>query len=98
MRPGGVVLLEEPEVHQRPRAIHQSAKAILAAVRREVQVVLSTHRLDLIDALLSEMQSDDELKKLSVYSLRLKDGCLKRFRVAGSDVAFQRVQIGDDLR
>jgi hypothetical protein len=98
VRPGGVVLLEEPEVHQHPGAIHQSAKAIFAAVRREVQIVLSTHSLDLIDALLSEVQSDEELTKLAVYSLRLENGCLKHYRVAGPDVAFQRVQIGDDLR
>jgi hypothetical protein len=66
---GGVVLLEEPEVHQHPGAILQSAKAILAAVRRDIQVILSTHSLDLIDALLSEVQSDAELDKLSLYGL-----------------------------
>ena len=49
---GGVALLEEPEVHQHPDAIRQSAKAILAALRRKIQVILTTHSLELIDALL----------------------------------------------
>jgi energy-coupling factor transporter ATP-binding protein EcfA2 len=94
----GIALLEEPEVHQHPGAINQSAKAIWAAVRRGIQVIISTHSLELIDYLLSEVNGDEELEKLSVYSLRLNDGCLKSYRVPGPDVAFKRVQIGDDLR
>src|SRR5262249_39051107 len=45
---GGVALLEEPEVHQHPGAIRQSARAILAAVRRQIQVLITTHSLELI--------------------------------------------------
>lgn len=98
LRAGGLVLLEEPEVHQHPAAIRQTAQAIHAAVRRGVQVVMTTHSLDLIDALLAESQNETDLENLSVYSVRLKDGCLLTSRVAGSDVAFARAQIGDDLR
>lgn len=96
--PGGVVLLEEPEVHEHPGAIYQSAKAILAAVRRDVQVILTTHSLDLIDALLAVVRDEEELNKLSVYGLKLQEGCLKSNRIAGPDVAFSRNEIGDDLR
>lgn len=96
--PDGVVLLEEPEVHQHPGAIRQSARAIWAAVRRDIQVILSTHSLELIDALLSEAKEDAELEKLSVYRTLLQDGCLKQSRVPGPDVAFLRGEIGDDLR
>jgi len=95
--PGGVVLLEEPEVHEHPGAIRQSAKAIVAAVRRDIQVILSTHSLELIDALLAEAY-DKDLDKLAVYRLQLKEGLLKSHRIAGPDVHVARTQIEDDLR
>jgi energy-coupling factor transporter ATP-binding protein EcfA2 len=94
---GGVVLLEEPEVHQHPGAIRQTARAILAAVRRQTQVVLTTHSLELIDALLGE-SSDQDLDRLSLYRLQLQDGSLQSSRLAGPDIAFSRTEIEDDLR
>ena len=94
---GGLALLEEPEVHQHPGAIRQSARAIMAAVRRRIQIVLTTHSLELIDALLSE-SSDDDLKSMSLYRVSLEGGVLKHFRLPGPDVAFARTQIEDDLR
>ena len=97
-RPGGIVLLEEPEVHQHPGALRQSAKAIWAAIRRGVQVVISTHSLEFIDTLLSEVQTQEELDQMSVFRLLLKEGCLSSSRIAGSDIAFSRTEIGDDLR
>jgi hypothetical protein len=95
---GGVVLLEEPEVHLYPRAILQTAKAIWAAVRRDIQVILSTHSLELIDALLSVLNSEEEQSKLSVQALQLTDGCLKSYPLNGKEAAFERFQIEDDLR
>ncbi len=94
----GVVLLEDPEVHQHPGAMRQTAQAILAAVRSDVQVILSTHSLELIDALLAAVESKDELDKLSLYGLRLDDGCLKSYRLSGPDIAFSRTKVEDDLR
>ena len=95
--PRGVVLLEEPEVHQHPAAICQSVRAILAAVRRGVQVILTTHSLELIDYILAE-SSKEELQGLSVYRLQLKDGSLSSRRIDGSEVAFLRTEIESDLR
>jgi predicted ATPase len=97
-RPGGLVLLEEPEVHQHPRAIRETARAIQAAVRRGVQVILTTHSLELIDALVDAARSDEELERMSVYHTVLDNGTLKSSRIAGQDVAFARTQIEDDLR
>jgi hypothetical protein len=94
---GGVALLEEPEVHQHPGAIRQTARAVLAAMRRQIQVILTTHSLELIDSLLAESREED-LSHLSVYQLRLDDGTLKSSRLPGPDVAFSRSQIEDDLR
>jgi energy-coupling factor transporter ATP-binding protein EcfA2 len=96
-RPGGLVLMEEPEVHLHPGAIRQCARAILAAMRRKVQIVLSTHSLELIDSLVAESSADD-LKQLSLYRLQLQQGILKSSRLPGPDVAFARSEIEDDLR
>ncbi len=96
-RPNGVVLVEEPELHQHPGAIAQSAKAILAAVRRQVQVVITTHSLELIDSLVSGL-TDQELPLLSLYNMHLEQGTLKFFRSDGPEVALARTQIQDDLR
>jgi energy-coupling factor transporter ATP-binding protein EcfA2 len=81
-RPGGVVLMEEPEAHMHPGAIRQCARAILLAVRRGVQVVLSTHSLELIDALVGE-SSDADLEKLSLYRLKLQVGTTTTFDERG---------------
>jgi len=97
IRSKGLVLIEEPEVHQHPRALHQSAKALLASVRRGLQVVLSTHSLELIDALLLEATQED-LQRFSVYRLKLNEGELVSSRLSGDGLAFARAQIEEDLR
>ena len=97
-RPGGVVLLEEPEIHQHPAAIWQTAAAIFTAVRRGVQVIVSTHSLELIDGLRAAAQDDEELKKLSLYRLNLVNGELRSSRLDGMEVASARAQIDEDLR
>lgn len=95
--PCGSVLLEEPEVHQHPGAIRQTMRAVLAAVRRNIQVILTTHSLELIDALLAE-SSDEDLERLSLYRLQLEDGGLQSHRMSGPEVAFSRTEIENDLR
>ena len=95
--PDGVVLFEEPEVHQHPRAMGQTIRAVLAAVRRDIQVVITTHSLELIDYLVAE-SSEEDLEKLSLYRLGLKNGRLISVRHAGSEVAFARGDIDRDLR
>lgn len=97
-RSGGVVLIEEPEAHLHPSAIRQSARVLLAAVRRGIQVVISTHSLELIDHLLVEAQDDAELSHLSVFRVRLENGRLISHRIPGPEVARVRGTIEDDLR
>src|SRR5205823_7279170 len=77
---GGVVLLEEPEVHMHPGAIRQSAKAILAAIRRGIQVILTTHSLDLIDAVL-ENANEKDLEQIAIYRVQLDHGSLVSVRI-----------------
>lgn len=94
--PGSTVLLEEPEATQHPRSIYQCAAAISAAVLRGVQVILSTHSLELIDGLRATLA--DSLPMLSVYHLDLSDGEIRSVRYTGHEVAVARDAIGEDLR
>ncbi|WP_170319897.1 AAA family ATPase [Polyangium spumosum] len=93
---GSTALLEEPEASQHPRALRQTARAIRAAVQRGVQVVLSTHSLDLLDALLLEFEA--ERPALTVFHLALHDGELRSTRYEGAEAAFAREGVGEDLR
>ena len=94
--PGSTVLLEEPEATQHPRSLDQSARAIVAAVKRGVQVILSTHSLDLIDMLRQHLGED--LPKLGVHHLACPGGELSVVRYSGAEVALARDVIGEDLR
>jgi hypothetical protein len=96
--PRGTVLLEEPEIHQHPGAIRQSAKAIIAAMRSHIQVVLTTHSLELIDCLLDESSPEELNDNVSLYRVVLIDGELKSHRHTGDEARFARTQIEDDLR
>jgi hypothetical protein len=93
----GLVLIEEPEVHQHPKALQQSARVMLASMRRGIQIVLATHSLELIDALLLEATQED-LPRLSTYRLKLDEGVLVSSRLDGDRMAFARGQIEEDLR
>lgn len=96
--PGGIALVEEPEAHLHPALIHESAKIIYATIRRGVQVILTTHSVELIDALLDAATEPDDLEKLSVFWVKLDNGELKTIRTPGEDVAFERENLGKDLR
>ena len=93
---GSTVLLEEPEATQHPPSLDQSARAIAAGVKRGVQVILSTHSLDLIDML--RVHLGDDLSMLTVHHLARSDGALSAVRYSGEDVALARDAIGEDLR
>jgi len=97
LRPGGTALIEEPEVHQHPRALFQSARALVAAAQRGIQVILTTHSLELVDLLRSELD-DDRRDWLSVHNLAKVDGELRAVRYSGAEVALARESIGEDLR
>jgi predicted ATPase len=98
-RPGGTILLEEPETHQHPATLVTTAKVIAAAVRSGVQIILATHSLELIDALVAALGEDPtELAKLSVVSLRLDDGRLVSSRLDGEQVARSRENLAMELR
>ncbi len=95
---GGVALVEEPESFQHPAALRCSAHAIVGAATRGTQVVLTTHSLEMIDALISAMRDVGHLDSLAVFNLALRDGVLVNNRAAGDDLRFARSEIEADLR
>lgn len=95
--PGGLVLLEEPEVYQHPKAIWQTACALLVNMRRGVQIVLTTHSLELIDALIGEA-TDQDIEKMVVLNMGLEDGELRYGRRHGEAITFARQTLENDLR
>lgn len=95
--PGGLALVEEPEIHQHPAGLLRTAKVLHATARRGIQVVVSTHSLDLIDSLVVEASPED-LERLCVIRLVLDDGTLRCSRYPGPMVATAREDLGEDLR
>jgi energy-coupling factor transporter ATP-binding protein EcfA2 len=97
LAPGGLALVEEPEVYQHPKAIRQTARVLVANVRRGVQTVLTTHSLELIDSLLAEAD-EQGLEGMALFNLALEDGELRSGRRAGEEISFARVTLENDLR
>lgn len=95
--PGGLALVEEPEIHQHPSGIHRTAKVLIGAARRGIQVVVSTHSLDLVDSLL-EVAEPEDLDKLCVTRVVLDGGELRSSVFSGRMVETARNQMGEDLR
>ncbi len=93
----GLVMVEEPEVYQHPKAIWKSALALLVNARRGVQTVITTHSLELIDALVAQATADD-LKNMALFNLALEDGQLRSGRRAGEEIQFARETLESDLR
>lgn len=98
----GTVLLEEPEVHQHPRSLLCGARAIVSAVRRGLQVVLTTHSLELIDLLLGELTEEElaDPTMMSIRKLRLGGGRLAVTTIAAAEgeADAARTILSEDLR
>ncbi len=96
----GTVLLEEPEVHQHPASLRQSAQIIVEAVRRGIQVIMTTHSLELIDALASAAADSKEniLSELKVERVELNAGVLTTTSFRGEEVARMRNDLEMELR
>ncbi len=96
--PGGVVLIEEPEVHLHPGAMRLVARAMRAAAVRGVQVIISTHSIEIVDYLIAEAENAEALKRLSVHRVRLENGMMTHRLIPGTEAAFLRGEIEEDLR
>jgi hypothetical protein len=90
----GVVLLEEPECYQHPRYMTELVEMIGAAVRRGVQVVVSTHSEELIDRLLVE----DLPSGPTVHRLAMSGGVLTSTTLSAAAARETREALFEDLR
>lgn len=97
--PDGTVLLEEPEVYQHPRALEHTAGVVVAAVLRGVQVVLTTHSLDFIDALLRAATALGlPPEQLALFNLARREEVLHSARHSGAELGFARESLELDPR
>lgn len=97
VEPGGLVLIEEPEVFLHPKAISVVASLLLELMREGRQIVLTTHSLELIDALLGR-SAEGDLDQLSLFNLRPTAGDTKVVAWQGRQIEHIREKVGDDLR
>lgn len=97
VEPGGLVLIEEPEVFLHPKAISVVASLLLELMREGRQIVLTTHSLELIDALLAHRE-DEDLERMSLFNLRPAKDEPVVVGWRGDDLRFARGRVGEDLR
>lgn len=95
----GLALLEEPETHQHPAALWRTAQVLVAAAARDVQVVCTTHSLELVDAVVSAAgEAGLPAGSLALFRLQLTDGELRSTRWAGEELPEARTVLEADLR
>jgi hypothetical protein len=100
-KPRGLVLIEEPEVYQHPRALFETARACWAAIDRGTQVIATTHSMDFLDAVVQtadEGREKPRIERLAVFNLALEAGRLRSGEWLGPDARAARTQVELDLR
>ena len=80
--------IETPDLQLRPHAQRLTARALWGAVRRGIQVVVTTRSLDFIHRI--EDEAGDALPTLVLQHLTLDNGTLSATRFVGTDVPFAR--------
>jgi AAA15 family ATPase/GTPase len=92
----GLILIEEPEVHQHPKSLELIAESIAYSAKSN-QIFIATHSLEFLEMLLKNAKKENV--NLNVYKLiELKDGEL-RYKLYSRDVAYASIKdIGRDLR
>ncbi|MCC7490770.1 MAG: AAA family ATPase [Fimbriimonadaceae bacterium] len=95
--PLGLLLIEEPEIHQHPRGLDRLAELLAGLVGTGQQTVIATHSIELVDGLVQHLPAE-LTTQLALFTVRLSDGQLRHDRLAGEMVRFARAEVGDDLR
>jgi predicted ATPase len=95
--PNGVALLEEPECYQHPRYLRELVALVQHAAANRTQVIVSTHSLELIDALLHADWPADAAYP-SIHRLRLVDGELRSTALTRAQALAARDELAEDLR
>jgi hypothetical protein len=95
-----VVLIEEPDSFCHPRYLRELARLLIGFVRDGKQIILTTHSLELLDALLEcderpETASEDWP---TVHRLKLDQGVLSAVRFTREEALVGRHDLQADLR
>jgi len=93
----GVALVEEPETYLHPAAICVIAAA-LVKVAAHTQLFVTTHSLELIDALIRASVADGVEDRLALYNVALRDRQLAHVRYRGDTLESARFYVERDLR
>ncbi|MCY3024232.1 MAG: AAA family ATPase [Planctomycetota bacterium] len=94
---GGLVLVEEPECFQHPKAMDEFTRLLWAAIGQGTQVVFSTHSLELL-AKVFEAGEGRDLSKACIMRTRLEDGVLTTLNIEGRNASERLTDVGEDLR
>lgn len=87
IRDGGLLLVEEPEIHQHPVAVGAIAKSLVDASRRGVQVVVTTHSLDMVEDIRGQFDVGRDVPEIAFFYLsKAADSSLTCVRSAGRDI------------
>lgn len=92
----GIVAIDEPEAFAHPSLFTSVAKLIRRGVADKTQVIMATHSLEFVGALLDQFASD--LGKVAVFGLSVSGGKLDAVRIAGDDAQKRVHELGHDLR
>ncbi|MEW6278835.1 MAG: AAA family ATPase [Candidatus Eremiobacterota bacterium] len=94
--PGGLLLLEEPEAFQHPASLELLARLLLKGIDQGSQVILSTHSLELVRALLDFAEHRRE--QMGIYRTRLAGGRFDAALIPGPEAWERLDELGEDLR
>lgn len=92
----GIVAIDEPEAFAHPSLFTSVAKLIRRGIADKTQVLMATHSLEFVGALLDEFASD--LGQVAVFGLSVTDGKMDAVRIAGDDAQKRVHELGHDLR
>ena len=95
----GVVVAEEPELHQHIGSLELLSEAIVKSfIERKNQLFITTHSLEFIDLMLERAKKYGAGQEFTVYRVYLKEGLLGYRRYSFKDALELRKELELDLR
>ncbi len=95
----GIVLAEEPELHQHRSSMEVVAEAIIKSnTDHRNQIFLSTHSIELIDIILDKADKYGLEDDLAIFRVSLKNGVLHYRKYSYSEALESRRELELDLR
>lgn len=93
---GGLVAIDEPEAFAHPSLFEAVCKLIAKASLAGTQVVMATHSLEFVSALLREFSGS--LDRTAVIGLSMENRRIDSVLIPGADAERRVLELGHDLR